>query len=73
LPSKEESPIKTAFAILTTFLLLARRAPAQPAPAGPPPGFKVVSATGKTKGLIEFIEALTRTVPVQKWSPRRSS
>jgi hypothetical protein len=58
--------MKPALAILTTTLLLASQATAQPAPAGPPPTFKVVSGTDKTKGLIEFIETTTRLVPERR-------
>ncbi len=55
--------MKDALAILTAFLLLTSFATAQPAPAGLPPVFKVVTGTDKTKGLIEFIETTTRVVP----------
>jgi hypothetical protein len=58
--------MKGSLAILTTFLLLAGHAAAQPGPTGPPPTFKVVSGTDKTKGLIEFIETTTRLVPEQR-------
>jgi predicted P-loop ATPase/GTPase len=58
--------MKLAFAIVTTILLLAGHVSAQPAPAGPPPVFKVVNAADKTKGLIEFIETVTRVVPEQR-------
>jgi hypothetical protein len=58
--------MKATFAIVTTILLLAGSATAQPAPAGPPPVFKVVHGSDNEKGQITLLETMTKAVPVQK-------
>lgn len=54
--------MKIAFAILTTLLLLASRATAQPARSGPPPIFQIVDGTDQAAGFIR----LTEMRPVQE-------
>lgn len=48
--------MKSALAILASFLLLASVATAQPAPSGPPPTFKTLAGADKEKGTFRLTE-----------------